>query len=126
MKFILILFFVAWLQLPTTNLEPVIQAFKTLDMEQISSYFDENVEISLLGDSTLTSKFKAKTRLTNFLKNNSVTSFRVIHQIQSKNGCSGSFIANLKAKDKAYRLFVLVTVAENKKILIQEINIREK
>lgn len=126
MKFTLFLYFVCLLHYPADNLQPVIQSFKTFDVEKISAYFDDNVEVSILEDSILANKLQAKLRLKQFFKEQSVKSLKVVHQIQSKNGCSGSFIANMNSPNKRYRLFVLITVAENKKLLIQEINIREK
>lgn len=126
MKFTLCLYFLLLFNSQINNLQPVIQAFQSFDVEKISTYFDDNVEISIFDQSRLSNKLQAKSRLSQFFKENRIRSMKVIHQIQSKNGCSGSFIANVNTVDKAYRLFVLVTVAENKKILIQEVNIREK
>lgn len=126
MKLTICLFFLLLSNFPVGNLQPVVNAFKSFDTEKIAQYLDDNVEISILDDSILSNKMKAKSMLSKFFKEHSTTSFKVIHKIQSENGCSGSFIANMKSVNKTYRLFVLVTVAENKKILIQEINIREK
>lgn len=109
--------------LPTPD--DVVAGLKKGDVSMLAKHFDSNVDVTLLGDSNTYSKSQATEVLKSFFAKNSVSNFKVIHNVDSKSGSSESIVGQITAGGKSYRVFILLANAGSKQI-IQEISIKTR
>lgn len=109
--------------LPTPD--DVVAGLKKGDVSMLAKHFDSNVDVTLLGDSNTYSKSQATEVLKSFFAKNSVSNFKVIHNVDSKSGSSESIVGQITAGGKSYRVFILLSNAGSKQI-IQEISIKTR
>lgn len=88
----------------------------------VSTYFANNVELSLPGDEGVYDKVQAKNKLTSFFSKNIVSSFSQVHQGSSKGNAAKYFIGNLQTQQGSFRVYVFVDTAQNR-YTIQELRI---
>lgn len=100
--------------------ELIITAFEQGDVEKLSQYFDENIDLTVLQNEGIYSKAQSKVILKNFFATNSPAKFTSQHQGGSDN--SKYIIGTLVSHDKSYRVYFLFKKT-NEKIIIQKIRI---
>ena len=107
------------------NLDSITSALSQGNVEVLSTYFDESVEISVADEDDIYDKTEAKTILTNFFAINKPSKFDQVHKGTSKGQDSVYCIGNLNTAKKTYRVYVLLRV-EGGKQFIQELRFDEE
>jgi Domain of unknown function (DUF4783) len=102
----------------TNNIDAVIGALRSGNATELSSYFDENVELTLPEQNDSYSKAQAVLILKDFFNNNGVKSFEVKHK--GDNGGGQYCIGTLQTKSGNFRTTVFMKVKNNKD-LVKEI-----
>ena len=98
----------------------IIASFEQGDVEKLSQYFDENIDLTVLQNEGIYSKAQSKVILKNFFSSNSPAKFTSQHQGGSEN--SRYVIGNLSSNGKSYRVYFLFKKS-NEKTIIQKIRI---
>ena len=99
----------------------VSQSLKDADAKKLSTFFDNNVSLSLGRDEGSFTKFQAELLLSDFFQTNKVSELK---EVQRANNASTSFVVfSMKAGSKNYRVFVKFILASNKVFKISEIRI---
>lgn len=118
-KWILIIPVIALLSFTVfSSLDPIIEAFKSGKVEQISPYLDESLEINIDGKTHTYTKKDALVFLKGFFASHAVTSFKIIHKSESTG--SAYFIGNLVTSDGTFRTTLYVK-DKSGSTLLQEI-----
>ena len=107
------------------NLDSITQALSSGNVEVLSSFFDESVEIAVADEEDVYDKAEAKTILTDFFSTNKPSKFDQVHKGTSKGQDSVYCIGNLKTATKSYRVYVFLRV-EGGKQFIQELRFDEE
>lgn len=104
------------IQQQQTSYESIlVSAFKTGNATKIASYFDDNVDLSILENENLYSKSQAEQILKNFFLKHKPTDFTIVHK--GKSGQSEYFIGELTCADAIFRVTINSKSADaNKKI----------
>ncbi len=100
------------------GIEDVVAGLKNGNAAQIAGYFDNTVDITLPQKSNSYSKSQAEVILRDFLSNNPVKSFEVLHK--GDNGGSQYLIGKLITKSITYRTTIFMKQKGDKQFL-QEI-----
>jgi len=100
------------------NLPAITQAISKGDVNTLSQYFDNSVEITVLDQEDIYNKSQAVSVVKNFFAKNKPTSFQKIHQGDSKD--SMYCIGNLKAGGNTFRVYIYLK-EKNGQHLIQEL-----
>ena len=117
MKNLILLFLIVpCLAATSHNMDNISKALSIGDVDSLSTYFDENVEI----DDDFYNKTESKDVVKKFFSKNPAKSFNLIHQGTSKGEDSKYFIGNLNTKSGTYRVYVYMKLSENQP-LIQEL-----
>jgi len=95
------------------------------DVETLSKYFDETVEICIIELEDMLDKDEAKSEIKTFFAANQPESFRVVHNGTSKGQDSRYFIGELKTVNDKFRVYVYMKNSNNA-YLIQEIRFEKK
>ena len=95
------------------------------DIETLSKYFDESVEICILDLEDMLDKSEAKTAVQSFFKDHHPKSFEVMHDGTSKGQDSKYFIGDLITADAMFRVYVYMKSTSDS-YLIQEIRFEKK
>ena len=93
----------------TQNMDSISKALSKGDVETLSTYFDESVEV----DDDFYDKKEAKDVVKKFFAQNPPKSFSLIHQGTSKGEDSKYFIGNLNAGGSTYRVYVYMKLSGN-------------
>jgi hypothetical protein len=107
------------------NLDSITQALSKGNVEVLSNYFDESIEISVADEEDVYNKAEAKTILNKFFSENKPSKFDQVHKGTSKGQDSVYCIGNLETTTKSYRVYVFLKV-ENNKQFIQELRFDEE
>lgn len=110
-------------QLP--NLDLITQALSDGNVEILSAYFDESVEIAVADEEDVYDREEAKTILNDFFADNRPSKFDQVHKGTSKGQDSIYCIGNLATTSKSYRVYVFLRI-ENNKQYIQELRFDEE
>ncbi|MBS1620086.1 MAG: DUF4783 domain-containing protein [Bacteroidetes bacterium] len=102
---------------PQNDIEGVIGALRSGNAEELSKFFDDNVELTLPDKSDNYSKAQAVQILRDFFNINSVTSFEVKHK--GDNGSGQYCIGTLQTKSGSFRTTVFMKLKGNKQVLKQ-------
>ena len=102
---------------PITGLDDVISALKTGNVQELSKYIDDNVELSLPDKTNNYSKAQAVMVLKDFFNNNGVTGFDV--QFKGENGGGQYCIGFLKTKSGTYRTTVFMKTKDGRQVVKQ-------
>ncbi len=124
---VLIFSFVIFASPITENLPDmsgITKALKTGNAEDLSSYFDEDVELALIDDEDMYGKEEAKEKLSSFFSSNPPTSFTQVHKGTSKGEDSHYVIGDLVVDGKTFRVYIYLEETEDSYI-IQELRIEE-
>lgn len=98
------------------NMDSISKALSRGDVESLSSYFDDSVEI----DDDFYDKSEAKDVVKKFFSKNKPKSFSLIHQGTSKGENSKYFIGNLNTGSSTFRVYVYMKLSGGQP-LIQEL-----
>ena len=119
----LFLFTLSFLNL--SELDVIATALQSGDTNTLATYFDKQVEISVLDQEDLYDQATAKQVIATFFANNKPLTFDQVHKGTSQGENSMYFIGNLTTASKTFRVYVFLKV-EGKKHLIQELRIDEE
>lgn len=100
---------------PIAGLDDVINALKAGNVQELSKYIDDTIEISLPDKSDNYSRAQAIMVLKDFFNNNGVTSFDV--QFKGENAGGQYCIGNLKTRSGVYRTTVFMKNKEGKQVI---------
>ncbi len=103
-------------------LTDIINAMKAGNAEQISKYFDTNVEITFPGKSNSYSKSQAKLVITDFFTLNPVKNFEVLHK--SDKAGSQYCIGNLETANGIFRTTIFLKERNGMEV-IQELRFEQ-
>jgi hypothetical protein len=112
----LLLLIIPCLAATSQKLDSISKALSRGDVESLSTYFDDNVEI----DDDFYDKAEAKNVVKKFFSKNPPKSFSLIHQGTSKGENSKYFIGNLNAGSGTFRVYVYMKLSGSQP-LIQEL-----
>lgn len=112
----LLLLIIPCMAATSQNMDSISKALSRGDVESLSTYFDENVEI----DDDFYDKSEAKDVVKKFFSKNPPKSFSLIHQGTSKGEDSKYFIGNLNAGSGTFRVYVYMKLSGSQP-LIQEL-----
>ncbi len=124
MKILFFAFF-AFTGLFNNSIDPITDALKAGDIEQLATYFDGQVEMSILEDSDLYNKQSAINKLQTFFSENQPTTFKQLHKGVSEGQKSSFFIGDLNTPTASYRIYIYLQ-EKNGKSIIQELRIDEE
>jgi antitoxin component YwqK of YwqJK toxin-antitoxin module len=97
------------------SFDEVIKAIKSGDAAQVSSYFDNTVEITMPDKSNSYSKSQAELVLREFFAANTVKDFEILHK--SSNSGSEYCIGNLKTNNGIFRTTIFMKQKGDKELL---------
>ena len=106
----------------TPGLEAISTALNTGDVETLSKYFADNVEISIQDKEQIYPKAKASEVLRSFFDTNKAKSFSQVHKGTSRESSDQYCIGNLSAVTGNYRVYLYLKVTGNN-VSIQEIRL---
>ena len=95
------------------------------DIETLSKYFDESVEICILDLEDLLDKEEAISEIKSFFGKHNPKSFQVLHDGTSKGQDSKYFIGDLNTSNSIFRVYVYMKSTSDS-YLIQEIRFEKK
>ncbi|MBK8558057.1 MAG: DUF4783 domain-containing protein [Lewinellaceae bacterium] len=107
------------------NLDAITQALSSGDVETLSKYFADNVEISIKDNEQLYPKAKATEVVRSFFSSNKPKSFQQVHEGTSRENSDRYCIGNLSATNGSYRVYLYLKAAGNT-LKIQEIRFDEE
>ena len=126
MKILLIALIFAIPMLAFTDYESEItKAIGKGDIETLSKYFDESVEICILDLEDLLDKEEAISEIKSFFGKHNPKSFQVLHDGTSKGQDSKYFIGDLNTSNSIFRVYVYMKSTSDS-YLIQEIRFEKK
>ena len=102
------------------SLEAIAKALNAGDVDALSKYFADNVEISILDNEQQVSKAKATDTLRSFFNTSKPKSFSQVHQGTSRESSDQYCIGNLTASTGNYRVYLYLKV-NGSNLQIQEI-----
>jgi len=104
------------------DIASIIKALNTGDATTLSTYFDSDVELSILDNEDIYSKAEASKIIQTFFADNATKSFEKAHSGQSRGNDSQYVIGNLTTSVGAYRVYIYMKVSGTN-YLIQELRI---
>jgi Domain of unknown function (DUF4783) len=119
---LLLLPVVAFADQGTPGLEAISVALNSGDVETLSKYFADNVEISIQDKEQVYNKTKAAEVLRSFFDTNKPKSFSQVHKGTSRESSDQYCIGNLSAVSGNYRVYLYLKVSGNN-VSIQEIRL---
>ena len=125
MKMLLGFLFVLSSLIDLPNLDSITNALSKGNVEVLSTYFDDSVEISVADEDDIYEKAEAKVILADFFTANKPSKFDQVHHGTSKGQDSVYCIGNLNTATKTYRVYVLLRVDGDKQF-IQELRFDEE
>jgi len=88
------------------SLEAIAKALSAGDVDALSKYFADNVEISILDNEQQVSKAKATDTLRSFFNSSKPKSFSQVHQGTSRESSDQYCIGNMTAANGSYRVYI--------------------
>ena len=102
-----------------SGMPQITKALNSGDVETLSSYFDESIELSILEEEGIFSKAQALQKVRRFLTQNKVSSFTEVHQGASRSSDSQYVIGNLVTSGGTFRVYLYLTTTAGK-VIVQE------
>jgi hypothetical protein len=102
------------------NLADITKAISNGDADALGQYFDQTVEVSIMGQEDVYNKSQAIGVVRTFFAQNRPASFSQVHKGASPNNDSEYCIGNLSAGGKSFRVYIYMKVEGNRR-LIQEL-----
>ncbi|MDX2134045.1 MAG: DUF4783 domain-containing protein [Saprospiraceae bacterium] len=109
----------AWTDQGNPGLESIKRAIGAGDVPALSSYFADNVEISIAGSERLYPKAKAGEVVRGFFNTNKPSGFKQVHQGASRESSDQYCIGNLTTENGTYRVYIYLKNSGD------EVNIQE-
>ena len=103
------------------SLEDLITSLEIRSSEEISYYFDSNIEIIINEKVSKGNKFQLTKTLDNFFTENNLREFKIIHKGDSQNNIF-YMLAEYSSNDDIYKVF-LTLLKDEKKYIIQKFKI---
>jgi hypothetical protein len=104
------------------NMSTISRAISAGDVNTLEKFFDETVEIAILGDEDIFERAKATDLLKTFFSKNQPKTFSQVHQGSSKGSDSIYCIGNLATNTGLFRVYIYLHIQDdNGKYLIQEL-----
>lgn len=103
------------LSLFSQNQQEIHNSFEQGNVELLSSFLDNNVDLTVLNDEGIYSKAQAKVILKTFFSSNSPGTFTMQHQ--GGNEQASYIIGTLRANNTNYRVYYLSKKDENKTVI---------
>jgi hypothetical protein len=126
MKYLLFLMFFVPASLMANQgnpgLETITNALNTGDVETLSKYFADNVEISIQDKEQIYTKAKAAEVLRGFFDTNKPKGFSQVHRGTSRENADQYCIGNLTVATGTYRVYIYLKVSGNT-LSIQEMRL---
>lgn len=88
------------------SLDAISKALSSGDVDALSQYFGDNVEISILDQEQLYPKAKATDVLRSFFNGNKPKAFNPVHQGTSRENSDQYCIGNMSATTGSYRVYI--------------------
>jgi hypothetical protein len=101
------------IELGNPNLDAINRALNAGDVDALSKYFAENVEISILDKEQSYNKAKAAETLRTFFGSNKPKSFAQVHQGTSRENSDQYCIGTLTASSGNFRVYIYLKVNGN-------------
>ena len=92
------------------SLEAISKALNAGDVENLSKYFADNVEISILDNEQVYTKAKATEVVRTFFNSNKPKTFSQVHQGTSRENSDQYCIGNLASSTGNYRVYLYLKV----------------
>ena len=105
------------LSAPNMSLSNITKALGEGNTIELSSYFGENVEISILNQENTYSKDKASQIIENFFKSYQPRTFSQVHAGVSKNQNTQFCIGNLTTSNGVFRVYIFLKVESDKNVI---------
>ena len=102
------------------SLEAIATALSTGDVQALSKYFAETVEVSILEKEQVLNKAKATEVVRSFFESSKPKSFAQVHKGSSRENSDQYCIGNLSANSGNYRVYIYLKSGNNA-VNIQEI-----
>ena len=102
------------------SMDRIIKAISSGDASTLSSFFDETVELSILGEEDVYDRGEAAAVVKEFFAGHAPSAYSQVHEGTSKGNDSRYSIGNLTAGGKTFRVYVY-TKSAGGKVLIQEL-----
>lgn len=102
------------------NINAINQALSSGNADALGFYFDESIEVAILGEEDIYSKSEAIGKVKSFFAKNMPDGFSQVHQGSSKGNDSEYCIGNMKAGGTTFRVYVYLGNTKGKKV-IQEL-----
>ena len=118
-----ILFFLAALMISFTQKDDIVAALKTGNVEKMSKYFDNTIDVTVPGKSNSFSKGQAELVIKDFFNLNKVRAFELQHS--GSNPSSNFIIGTLTTAGGTYRTTVYMRTKGDKQ-LIQGVEFEQK
>lgn len=118
-----ILFFLAVFMVSFTQKDDIVAALKTGNVEKMSKYFDNTIDVSVPGKSNSFSKGQAELVIKDFFNLNKVRAFELQHS--GSNPSSNFIIGTLTTAGGTYRTTVYMRTKGDKQ-LIQGVEFEQK
>lgn len=103
----------------------ISKAINSGDVETLSKYFDENVEVAVMDNEDVYDKSQAKKVIGDFFSKNKPKSFNSVHEGTSKGKDSQYLIGNLVAGGASFRVYLYMKVSGSD-VVIQELRFDEE
>ncbi len=118
--------FVLWMapSFLAPDMVAITNALKSGDVDTLSEYFDEDIELAFGDVEDLYSKDEAKALLAKYFSKHKPSSFSPAHQGKSRGADSHYVIGDLVMGGKTYRTYLHMMVTDDKYI-IQELRIED-
>ena len=97
------------------SVDEVISAIKSGSASQLSKYFDNTIEITLVDKSNTYSKSQAELVIKDFFNNNVVQGFEIVHK--GDNTSARFLIGTLETKNGEYRTTIYMKQKGDKQLL---------
>ena len=107
-----------------SGLEEITAAIKSANVSTLASWFDRNVEITILDDDATYSKAQAEQVVKSFFEKHVPKTFKLIHQ-GSSGGSSKYGIGELTTSDGVFRTYVYLKEVGGK-MIIQELRFEKE
>lgn len=97
--------------------DELLESFRTGNSKTMSEYFNQNVDLVILGSDNVCSKAQAQQIVAKFFSDNTPESFTIVHQ----GGREGDqyVIGNLKSGTGSYRVYFLLKTTDGKNYIHQ-------
>ena len=122
---LLLLPVVAFANQGNPGLDIISAALNTGDIETLSKYFADNVEISIQDKEQVYAKAKATEIMRSFFDTNKPKTFAIVHKGTSRENSDQYCIGTLSATTGSYRVYLYLKV-NGSNISIQEIRMDKK